>query len=111
MALSVTSGSGIILPNAKQPGVASTSSNGDRSEERSQTSRKRFGTSSPIVSKFLSHPDELGIVPVAFSGGQVRLGLGGWRRGLVVCQQDHFHATIAWVRKMHAKREKKKEMK
>ena len=35
-------------------------------------SNKTFGMSSPIESKFLSHPEDLGIVAVGFSGGQVR---------------------------------------
>jgi arginase len=33
---------------------------------------KNFGTTSMIESKFLSHPEELGVVAVGFSGGQVR---------------------------------------
>jgi len=41
----------------------------------SSTASKKFGSSmntSMVESKFLTHPDELGVVAVGFSGGQVR---------------------------------------
>jgi len=37
----------------------------------SSTVSRTFGTTSMIESKFLSHPEDLGVVAVGFSGGQV----------------------------------------
>jgi len=43
------------------------------SKSNASSNKKFFGNmnTSMIESKFLSHPDELGIVAVGFSGGQV----------------------------------------
>lgn len=64
----------VATSSPEKPGgtVVQPSSN-DTNSANGTTANKRFGRNTSMVeSKFLSHPEDLGVVAVGFSGGQVR---------------------------------------
>ncbi|KAK4462281.1 hypothetical protein QBC42DRAFT_346532 [Cladorrhinum samala] len=82
--------------SAAIPTVTKTAAAAAPVSPTSSTVSRTFGTTSMIESKFLSHPEDLGVVAVGFSGGQaisIRIDQGA----MLVSNQGSLPCDTPWV--------------